>query len=37
MMVIADEAFGTTSLTLYVTIVKTAATALNPFGEAVSQ
>ncbi len=37
MMVIADEAFGKTSLTLYVTIDKTAATALNPFGEAVSQ
>ena len=37
MMVIADEPFGKTSLTLYVTIDKTAATALNPFGEAVSQ
>jgi len=37
MMVIADEAFGKTSLTLYVTIDKTAATALNPFGEAVGQ
>ncbi len=37
MMVIADEAFGKTSLTLYVTIDKTAATALNPFGEAVTQ
>ncbi len=37
MMVIADEAFGKTSLTLYVTIDKTAASSLNPFGEAVSQ
>ena len=37
MMVLADEVFGKTSLTLYVTIDKTAATALNPFGEAVSQ
>ncbi len=37
MMVIADEAFGKTSLTLYVTIDKTAATPLNPFGEAVGQ
>ncbi len=37
MMVIADENFGKTSLTLYVTIDKTAATALNPFGEAVGQ
>ncbi len=37
MMVVADEAFGKTSLTLYVTIDKTAATALNPFGEAVGQ
>jgi len=37
MMVIAEEPFGKTSLTLYVTIDKTAATALNPFGEAVSQ
>jgi len=37
MMVIAEEPFGKTSLTLYVTIDKTAASALNPFGEAVSQ
>ncbi len=37
MMVIADEPFGKTSLTLYVTIDKTAAAALNPFGEAVSK
>ncbi|HHB77514.1 MAG TPA: hypothetical protein ENK84_13410 [Desulfobulbus sp.] len=37
MMVIADEAFGKTSLTLYVTIDKIAATAMNPFGEAVSK
>ena len=37
MMVIADEAFGKTSLTLYVAIDKTAATTMNPFGEAVSQ
>jgi len=37
MMVIADDAFGRTSLTLYVAIDKTAATAMNPFGEAVSQ
>ncbi len=37
MMVIADENFGKTSLTLYVTIDKAAAASLNPFGEAVSQ
>jgi len=37
MMVIEDASFGKTELTLYVTIDKTAATALNPFGEAVTQ
>ncbi len=37
MMVIVDDKFGKTSLTLYVTIDKTAAASLNPFGEAVSQ
>ncbi len=37
MMVIADASFGKTELTLYVTIDKTAAAGLNPFGEAVSQ
>ena len=37
MMVITDESFGKTTLTLYVTIDKTAAASLNPFGEAVSQ
>ena len=37
MMVIADENFGKTILTLYVTIDKTASTSLNPFGEAVTQ
>lgn len=37
MMVISDENFGKTSLTLYVTIDKTAAASLNPFGEAVPQ
>jgi len=37
MMVIADESFGKTLMTLYVTIDKTATASLNPFGEAVSQ
>ena len=37
MMVIADESFGKTSLTLYVTIDKAAAASLNPFGEAISR
>lgn len=37
MMVITDEKLGKTSLTLYVTIDKTAAASLNPFGEAISQ
>ena len=36
MMVIEEAAFGKTKLTLYVTIDKTAAAALNPFGEAVA-
>jgi len=36
MMVIEEAAFGKTELTLYVTIDKTAAAALNPFGEAVA-
>ncbi|HEB68125.1 MAG TPA: hypothetical protein ENI88_00750 [Desulfobulbus sp.] len=37
MMVITDESFGKTSLTLYVTIDKAAASSLNPFGEAVGK
>jgi hypothetical protein len=37
MMVIKDLQFGKTAMTLYVTIDKTSSTALNPFGEAVSQ
>lgn len=37
MMVIVDESFGKTSMTLYVTIDKTATASLNPFGEAISQ
>ncbi len=37
MMVISEGAFGKTELTLYVTIDKTAAAGLNPFGEAVHQ
>ena len=36
MMVISDVTFGKTELTLYVTIDKTAAAGLNPFGEAVT-
>jgi len=36
MMVIEDASFGKTELTLFVTIDKTAAAALNPFGEAVT-
>ncbi len=35
MMVISESALGKTHLTLYVTIDKTAAAGLNPFGEAV--
>ena len=37
MMVIEDASFGKTELTLYVTIDKTAAAGLNPFGEAVTR
>ena len=37
MMVIADQNFGKTGLTLYVTIDKTAAASLNPFGEPVEK
>ncbi len=37
MMVLTDKSFNTTQLTLYVTIDKTAAASLNPFGEAVAQ
>lgn len=37
MMVIRDTSFRKTQLTLYVTIDKTAAASLNPFGEAVAQ
>ena len=37
MMVISDGSFGKVDLTLYVTIDKTAAADLNPFGEAVTQ
>ena len=36
MMVISDGSFGRTELALYVTIDKTAAAGLNPFGEAVA-
>lgn len=35
MMVISDSKFGKTKLTLYVTVDRTAAAGLNPFGEAV--
>ena len=37
MMVLTDKSFSKTQLTLYVTIDKTAASNLNPFGEAVAQ
>jgi hypothetical protein len=37
MMIISEENFRKTALTLYVTIDKTAAVGLNPFGEAVSE
>ncbi len=37
MMVLTDKNFNKTQLTLYVTIDKTAAASLNPFGEAVAQ
>jgi RecA-family ATPase len=37
MMVIADSPLGKTKLTLYVTIDRTAAAGLNPFGEAVNR
>ena len=37
MMVISDGTLGKTKLTLYVTIDRTAAAGLNPFGEAVEQ
>ena len=37
MMVISESWLGKTSLTLYVTIDRTAAASLNPFGEAVGQ
>ena len=37
MMVISDYNLGKTKLTLYVTIDRTAAAGLNPFGEAVSK
>lgn len=36
MMIISEGDFGRTGLTLYVTIDKTAAVGLNPFGEAVT-
>jgi hypothetical protein len=35
MMVISDSKLGNTRLTLYVTVDRTAASGLNPFGEAV--
>lgn len=35
MMVISDSKFGKTKLTLYVTVDRTAAAGLNPFGEAI--
>ena len=37
MMVISDSKLGKTKLTLYVTVDRTAASSLNPFGEAVSE
>lgn len=37
MMVISESSFGAAELDLYVTIDKTAAASLNPFGEAISQ
>ena len=37
MMVISDSPMGKTRLTLYVTIDRTAAAGLNPFGEAVGR
>lgn len=37
MMVLTDASFNKTELTLYVTIDKTAAAGLNPFGEAVTR
>lgn len=37
MMVISDSKFGKTGLTLYVTIDRTAAASLNPFGEPVGR
>lgn len=37
MMVISDTDYGKTKLTLYVTMDRTAAAGLNPFGEAVNQ
>ncbi|MDH3347489.1 MAG: hypothetical protein OEM02_05220 [Desulfobulbaceae bacterium] len=37
MVVISDSYFGKTELTLYVTIDKAAAGAMNPFGEAVNR
>jgi RecA-family ATPase len=37
MMVITDSSVGKTKLTLYVTVDRTAAAGLNPFGEAVNQ
>ncbi|MDX9834828.1 MAG: hypothetical protein RBT36_06360 [Desulfobulbus sp.] len=37
MMVISDGLFGRVSLTLYISIDKTAAAGMNPFGEPVNQ
>lgn len=37
MMVIADSKVGKTRLTLYVTVDRTAASSLNPFGEAIGK
>ncbi len=37
MMVISESKMGKTRLTLYVTVDRTAASSLNPFGEAVSE
>ncbi len=37
MIVVSDSKFGKTRLTLYVTIDRTAAASLNPFGEAVGR
>ena len=37
MMVISENSYGKTELTLYVTVDRTAAAGLNPFGEAITK